>query len=94
MNNVNQYAIQDSNFQIAISKTDDPFSDSSAIFESFKLTELAQTELFAFEVDRSGTNDAYYISIIKPEAESQDDLYAFNFCLQMTYNNVMGYEEN
>lgn len=94
VNNVNQYAVQDSNFQIAISKTDDPFSDSSAIFESFKLTELAQTELFAFEVDRSGTNDAYYISIIKPEAEPQDDLYAFNFCLQMTYNNVMGYEEN
>ena len=94
VNNVNQYAVQDSNFQIAISQTNTPLNDSSAIIKSFKLTELAQTELFAFEIDRFGDNDEYCISIIKPEAEPQDNLYAFNFCLQMTYNNVMGYEEN
>ena len=93
VNNVNQYAKQDSDFKIAISQTDDPINDDTATIYDFKLVELAQTELFAFTFDRFGDNDTYYVSIIKPEAEPEDDLYAFNFCLQMTYNNVMGYEE-
>lgn len=93
VNNVNQYDPYKADFKLAISHTDNPLTESTAVIKDFTFTKLGQSEVMAFTFERASNDENFYVSVIKPAAEPQAGMYSYNFVLQMCYNNVMGYEE-
>lgn len=93
VNNVNTVQTYTATYRIAISKTNNPNTDSSTVYKEVTVTKHNETKVVAITFDRTAdyTGD-YYISLVKPQTDGVSGTYPYNLCLQMTYNNVMGYE--
>ncbi len=93
VNNVSTLTQYTATYRVAVSKTNNPNTDSSTIYKEVTVTKANEAKVVAVTFDRTAdyTGD-YYISLIKPKAEGNSETYPYNLCLQMTYNNVMGYE--
>lgn len=77
--------------KVVVSTTNNPNESAVASFEitSDKSGELI---LFKLEFTRSAGQN-YYFNIVKTQLDATGTYDANSFCLQLTYNNVMGYEE-
>lgn len=79
------------NMRIVISKNKE-LTDIVAASEVVVRT-TGDVALFKLDIPRTADDgNMYYIGIFKDKIESSQSLYAYNFCMQLTYNNVMGYE--
>ena len=62
--------------------------------EDVTITKIGETMLLKLEVKRTADDGGrFYFSIIKPKIDVNDKYWGHNFCVQLTFNNVMGYEE-
>ena len=62
--------------------------------EDVTITKIGETMLLKLEVKRTADDGGrFYFSIIKPKIDVNDSYWGHNFCVQLTFNNVMGYEE-
>ena len=77
--------------KIVVSTTNNPNESAVATFD-IESTKSGEMILFKLEFDRiEGQN--YYFGIVKTQLDATGTYDANSFCIQLTYNNVMGYEE-
>ena len=97
VNNVNNRKNPTGTFTFAVGKTDSPISGNNiSIIDSKQIVidKIGQVDLFALTIPRTADDGGiFYFDIIKNVIDSSDILWGHNFCVQLTYNNVMGYED-
>lgn len=82
-----QYNFGGKDLRISFGTGKDPAQHT--VTADFRLKPGEETLLFKFEIPRTAAdNGEYYVHFYNPAQEG-----AFGLCVQMTYNNVFGYEE-
>ena len=77
--------------KLVISTTDDP-TQSAVASVDINSENIGDMFMFKLEWDRvAGQN--YYFSIVKEKLDATGTYDANSFCIQMVYNNCIGYEE-
>ncbi len=77
--------------KLVISTTNDPTSSAVASFD-INSEKIGDMIMFKLEWERvAGQN--YYFSIVKEQLDATGTYDANSFCIQMVYNNCIGYEE-
>ncbi len=96
VNNVNNVEEPTGTFKFAIGKTNNPVSgEEGAILDSKEvtITKIGEAIVLKLEFTRTSADEEFYFSIIKSKIDNDGSLWGHNVSIQMTYNNVMGYEE-
>lgn len=97
INNVTNQDEPLNTLSFAIGRDDNPLDGEGEQFdrtEDVTITKVGEIILLKLEVQRTADDGGiFYFSIIKPKIDVNDIYWGHNFCVQMTYNNVMGYEE-
>lgn len=97
INNVNNQQEPLTTLAFAIGTDNNPIDGEGDQFdrtEDVTITKIGETMLLKLEVKRTADDGGrFYFSIIKPKIDVNDKYWGHNFCVQLTFNNVMGYEE-
>lgn len=97
VNNVTNQTEPTGTFAFAVGRDNNPID--GVVGEQFDredivITKVGEVFILKLEIPRTADDGGkYYFSIIKPKIDVNDAYWGHNFSLQMTYNNVMGYEE-
>lgn len=83
----NQYNFGGKTLRMSIGTNKDPALNN--LTQEFRLEPGQETLTLKFEIPRTASDgNTYYVHLYNPSQEG-----AFGLCVQMTYNNVFGYEE-
>lgn len=97
INNVTNQEEPLNTLAFAIGTDKDPTDGEGPQFdrtENVTITKIGEIILLKLEITRTPDDGGrYYFSIIKPVIDVNDSYWGHNFCVQLTFNNVMGYEE-
>lgn len=94
INNVTNNENPTNTLKFVVSTSDNPTDAASIVAEKeIVIEKIGDVILFKLEIPRTADDGGrYYFSIVKSKIDSNANLFGHNFCVQLTYNNVMGYE--
>ncbi len=92
VNNVNFIDNYKGTYKFALSTGTDPIATSIAEKE-ITVTQAGEVVVLKLEVPNTYLQGNLYFNIIKSKIDSNDALYGHNLSVQLTYNDVMGYQE-
>lgn len=94
INNVTNNENPTNTLKFVVSTSANPTDESTIVAETeIVIEKIGDVILFKLEIPRTADDKGqYYFSIVKSKIDSNDSLFGHNFCVQLTYNNVLGYE--
>lgn len=93
VNNVNNNETPINTLAFAVSSTNNPL-ESPINRHDLQITKIGETFVFRLAIPRTADDEGkFFFSIIKPVRDSSDTYWGQSFSCQLTFNNVMGYEE-